>query len=327
MDFEMLLQLLNDPAWDSPFFKRLANNDTAHAPGHQGGIVIPTRLRPYFPTLDVGVVNEAAPTVDRYLQADMMLAGQPLRTDVVRYQYQTWGGARTPESRLTSNLGPVRNEAHGGDLLIMQRSREQLDRYRLVLVRQQDEAFERLNALTGGQHCGPLFEDRHPMSQEDLVAARAEMLVEAQQPFVPLGHVARRQPNTRAAIARDTAFRETILRLYTARCCVSRISLATPTQFREVEAAHVIPLSRGGADEPRNGMSLTSTLHWAFDRGLFGIDAHRRVVVPARVLAMAENAFLVQFNNQQIAESTDPHLRVAPEALAWHLNNVTNEWS
>ena len=47
-----LQSILADPAWDAPFFKLLANNDTGAASGHQGGVVIPKELRPYFPSLN-----------------------------------------------------------------------------------------------------------------------------------------------------------------------------------------------------------------------------------------------------------------------------------
>src|SRR4051812_41001151 len=155
MNADLLLQFLADPAWDQPFFKRLANNDTGHAPGHQGGVVIPLQLRPYLPALDENLASAAAPTVDRYLIAEMFVPGEQVGSDFVRYQFQTWGGKRPAESRITDNLGPLRNRAHGGDLLIIQRSRDRLDSFRLLLVRATDTAFARFDALTQGRRWGP----------------------------------------------------------------------------------------------------------------------------------------------------------------------------
>ncbi len=123
MNEEHLLHLINDPAWDSPFFKRLARNDTGNAPGHQGGIVVPKPLRRYFPALDEGRTSPDAPTVDRPLVVELFDGGSFLGQRPTRYQFQTWTGTRK-ESRITANLGPLRNLAHGGDLLILQRSRE-----------------------------------------------------------------------------------------------------------------------------------------------------------------------------------------------------------
>ena len=152
------------------------------------------------------------------------------------------------------------------------------------------------------------------------------MLADAGQPFVPVRENVPRVASTRAAIARDAAFRETLLGQYQRRCAVSGIALATHS-VAEAQAAHVIPLGRGGADEPRNGFTLTGTLHWAFDRGLFGVGDNRRVVVPAAVRAMQENEWLVQFHDKRVAEPQSAGLRTAGEAFAWHRTNLLAQWS
>ena len=321
MTAELLLQFLADTAWDEPFFKRLSNNDTGNSTGHQGGVVIPKDLRLYFPTLDEGLASAAAPTVDRKLTVEMFLAGMPVGSAIVRYQFQTWGRTRTAESRLTDNLGPIRNEARGDDLFIMQRSRDRLEHYRILLVRKTDAAFSELDKLIYERRWGVLFEGRPPLSQVELTVARAEMLADSAQPFIPIRENVPRIPTNRKAIARDTAFRETLLRQYRRQCSVSEIALATRS-LAETEAAHIIPVACGGADEPRNGFTLTGTLHWAFDRGLFGIDTDRKVLVPAAVRAMPENKWLVQFHGKRIAEAELPGLRSAMEAFAWHRENL-----
>jgi putative restriction endonuclease len=325
MDFELLLQFLNDPAWDAPFFKRLAPNDTGHAPGHQGGVVIPIGLRPFFPALDESLASAATPTVDRHLIAEMFIPGQQVGSDIVRYQLQTWRGTRPAESRITDNLGPIRNLAHGGDLFIMQRSRDRLDSFRFLLVRQTDAAFVQFNALTQGRRWGALFADRPPISQQELVAARTAMLADVAQPFVTVRENVPRVASARSAIARDAAFRDTLLVQYHRRCAISGIALATHA-LAEVQAAHIVPLERGGADEPRNGFTLTGTLHWAFDRGLFGVDNNRRVIVPAQVQAMQENAWLLQFHGHPIREANSATLRAASEAFDWHRTNRLSQW-
>ena len=107
---------------------------------------------------------------------------------------------------------------------------------------------------------------------------------------------------------------------------MSGIALATHS-VAEAQAAHVIPLGRGGADEPRNGFTLTGTLHWAFDRGLFGVGDNRRVVVPAAVRAMQANAWLAQFHDKRVEEPQSAALRTAVEAFAWHRTNLRAQWS
>ena len=325
MNAKLLLQFLNDPAWDAPFFKRLAPNDTGNAPGHQGGVVIPKVLRCYFPELDEDLASAMKPTVDRHLVAEMFIPGQQVGSDIVRYQIQTWKGTRRAESRITDNLGPIRKKAHGGDLLIMQRSRDSLDIYRLLLVQQTDAAFAQLDKLTQGNNWGVLYSDITPISQAELVDARNAMLEEVTHPFVTVREKIPRVATSRAAIARDTAFRVTILSQYQRRCAVSGISLATHT-VAEVQAAHVVALGRGGADEPRNGFTLTGTLHWAFDKLLFGVSDTRRVIVPQRVRSMPENEWLVQFHDKPILEARRANLRTAPEAFEWHREKLLAQW-
>ncbi len=321
MNAKWLLQFLNDPAWDAPFFKRMAPNDTANAPGHQGGVVIPKVLRRYFPELDEEQASAISPTVDRHLIAELFIPGKQVGSDIVRYQFQTWNDKRKAESRITDNLGPLRKLAHGGDLFIMQRSRDSLDIYRFLLVQQTDVAFAEFDKLTNGIKWGPLFADSTPISQEELNNARKEMLTEAEQPFMAIRKIVPRISTTRSAIVRGTAFREAVLWQYQRRCAVSGIALSTQTAV-EAQAAHVIALGRGGADEPRNGIALTGTLHWAFDNFLFSIGETRRVIVPDRVKAMPANAWLMQFHDKPILEARTPTLRTAPEAFAWHRENL-----
>lgn len=325
MNDSPIIQFLEAPDWDAPFFKRLAHNDTGQAAGHQGGIVVPKDLRPYFPNLDEGAASADTPTVERFFNVEMFIPGRQVGSALVRYQLQTWGGTRSAESRLTDNLGAIRNLARADDIFIMQRSRDRLESFRILLVRNSDASYGQIDLLASGRRWGPLNHIRLPISQSELTQARVAMLGESEHPFVPIRQEIFRVGVSRTAIARDTAFREILLGQYGRRCSVSGIALATRT-LAEVEAAHVIPISIGGADEPRNGLALTGTLHWAFDKGLFGVGVDRRVIVPRGVRAIPGNSWLDEFSGRKITEAASPHLRTAEEAFAWHRNNVLNQW-
>lgn len=326
MNGTVLLQFLDDPAWDAPFFKKLAHNDTGQAAGHQGGIVVPKDLRPYFPSLDEGAASSVSPTVERFFNVEMFIPGRQVGSALVRYQLQTWGGTRSAESRLTDNLGAIRNLARADDLFIMQRSRDRLESFRILLVRHSDPAFQQFDLLAAGRRWGSLNLARSPITQTELTAARLAMLNDSAVPFTPLRSDIPRVATSRSAIARDTAFREVLLGQYRRRCSVSGIALATRS-LTEVEAAHVIPISVGGADEPRNGLTLTGTLHWAFDKGLFGVGVNRRVIVPRSVQAMTENSWLNQFHGREIVEAFSTDLRTADEAFAWHRDHLLSQWT
>jgi putative restriction endonuclease len=78
----------SDADWDFPFFKILPSNDTASAPGHQGGMVIPKDIRPYFPQLS-GKMTEEKPTTDESIRAALVVNGNYIGTVSTRYQYQS----------------------------------------------------------------------------------------------------------------------------------------------------------------------------------------------------------------------------------------------
>ena len=90
----------------------------------------------------------------------------------------------------------------------------------------------------------------------------------------------------------------------------------------EVEGAHIVPRHRHGCDDARNGLSLCKTHHWAFDRGLFGIDSNREIVVPDSTLLHDENAPLESLKGRPISPPNIRSLIPDESALEWHRNNV-----
>lgn len=317
---------LTNPDWDAPFFKRLAHNDTGQAAGHQAGMVLPKDLREFLPTLDEAVTSHVSPTTDRYLHAEMFLGTAHLVDGVVRYQFQTWGGTRSAESRITDGLQPLRNRAKEGDIIVFQRRADALDRFRLILVRQGTPEFAEVDQMTGGRRWGALLVSDTPMTQRQLTQARTEITELAHQPFSLVKGEVSRIESRQNRIARGSAFREGVRSQYVWRCAISKIDVVTPSSLFEVEAAHIVPLSEGGSDDIRNGIALTQTVHWAFDRGLIGVSPNRTIYIPRLVKQMKENAFLKQFENKPITEAKETTLKVHPDAFHWHFEKKVKQW-
>ncbi|MEW6373213.1 MAG: ATP-binding protein [Pseudomonadota bacterium] len=139
--------------WSWPAYKVLANNDTGSAPGHQGGIVVPEALRHLFPELS-GSLSADVPTVDKKLRAELYECDEHLATVDTRYQYQSWGGARSPESRLTGQLGPLRKRAKGGDLLLIQYNQLDSNLLRLTLIPKTSGEYTAVAKLVGNKRWG-----------------------------------------------------------------------------------------------------------------------------------------------------------------------------
>lgn len=317
---------LANPDWDAPFFKRLAHNDTGQAAGHQAGMVLPKDLRQFLPSLDESATSQMTPTTDRYLHAEMFLGPDHLTDSVVRYQFQTWGGTRSAESRITDGFRPLRDRSREGDIIIFQRRADALDRFRLILVRQGTPEFAEIVQMSAGRRWGALFIADAPMTQGQLSRARSEISELAHQPFSLVKNDVARVETRQSRIARGSAFREGVRSQYAWQCAVSGIDVATPSSLFEVESAHVVPLSEGGSDDIRNGIALIQTVHWAFDRGLVGVLADRTIYIPRLVKRMKENAFLKQFEGKPIAEAKEASLKVHPDALRWHFENKVKQW-
>jgi putative restriction endonuclease len=324
---EQLVSFLEDREWDAPFFKCLPKNDTADAKGNQNGFYINKDLVPYFPTLDRRAADPKHPVPDRDITADLYSAGRGiLGTKISRYQAQTWGATRSGENRITQ-IAPLLRESKTGDYLIIQRKRDKIDYFRFLLLGYPDPALGYVQTLVNGRSAGVLDVSRKPVTTNELILANDEMLEDSNQPFVIINpnQIPRKQ-TIRQQIARSTAFSEKITSLYQGTCGVSKISLRTPTGLTEVHAAHIVPLSIGGPDEPRNGIALCSTLHWAFDCGLFSINHDRRVIVPREVLKLPENSYLGDLKGREIMQVEPSKFRIAPEALTWHQAFVAERW-
>src|SRR4051794_40209350 len=69
-------------------------------------------------------------------------------------------------------------------------------------------------------------------------------------------------------IVRDRVFRKIVLRAYDERCAVTGLKLINGSGRAEVAAAHIRPVEASGPDIVSNGIALSGTAHWMFDRGL-----------------------------------------------------------
>lgn len=98
-------------------------------------------------------------------------------------------------------------------------------------------------------------------------------LAEIQRPFErPVIESLVRRP------LRDRAFARRVLAAYGDRCAITGLLIRNGRRRPEVQAAHVQPVAYGGPDTVCNGLALTSTLHWMFDRGLITLDEDYRLV-------------------------------------------------
>lgn len=310
--------------YDYPVFKVLSHNDTGAAPGHQGGIVVPAELEDYFPDITAAITT-ISPTADVAIEVELVVGGMMVGRATSRYQYQTWGGTRSPERRLTSNLGALRNQARADDILLIERALDEPHRMRLTLIRTTDPEYAEVKARVASRRWG-VFGPK-PVSNRDLIEAEKAVQAAEGSPFtlfdtsrkVTLSAVQRR--------ARAAAFRARLLELYKGQCAISGEPITTPDGARCVDAAHIVPVEAGGADDPRNGILVSKDLHWAFDKGLFYIDDGGKIAIPSQVRHTSKNTILASIAGKQIKAPTNPSLCPHIDAVRWHRDNLAARWT
>ena len=330
-----IFTMLADPNWDQPFYKQLAGNDTGQSKGNQGGPAIPKDLRKFLPFLNKAATTASNPTTEELINVDQYIGTQFVASGSARYHIQTWGGKRTPEPRIT-RLSIIHKKSSKWDIMIFQTNISTPSYFRLFLLNQKSAEYKEIkkSLLSSGKwnvnnrnNWGPLDQNSPPATILDFKQAIGHFQSNSNTPFKT--HVqTQRVMSNQARIARSSVFRQRIRNEYDYKCAISGTMIKTPSNnaLYEVQAAHIIPLSDGGPDDFRNGIALTSNIHWALDKGLIGVDANRCVYVPQQVKSMSQNAYLSQFHGNQIKEASSKKCRADQLAFDWHMKNRVTQW-
>src|ERR1700719_5004135 len=78
---------------------------------------------------------------------------------------------------------------------------------------------------------------------------------------------------------RDAAFAVSVKTAYANTCAMTGLQIINGGGRAEVQAAHIRPVAAGGTDSVRNGLALSGTVHWMFDRGLISIGDDYKILV------------------------------------------------
>ena len=126
---------------------------------------------------------------------------------------------------------------------------------------------------------------------------------------------------------RDTAFRNIVLANYGHTCAVTGQRFHSPHHV-EADGAHIIGKDVRGTDDPRNGIALSRSTHWAFDRGIFRISDQYEVVVNPKIADANTDKFpVIEMDRKKIALPEDQYYWPHPEALAWHKEVVFDRFA
>lgn len=140
-----------------------------------------------------------------------------------------------------------------------------------------------------------------------------------QTPFESLASSNRDQVLTSRAF-RDRAFARQVKAAYRARCAISGLELRNGGGRPEVEAAHIVPVEARGPDIVSNGLALSGTVHWMFDRGLVAVDENLDLLI-ARDSVASDIAARLFVPDRRLVLPDDPAKAPHPAYLKWHREN------
>ncbi|SEA93379.1 HNH endonuclease [Rubrimonas cliftonensis] len=115
---------------------------------------------------------------------------------------------------------------------------------------------------------------------------------------------------------REAAFARQVKAAYGQTCALTGLRILNGGGRPEVQAAHIRPVHHDGPDTVRNGLALSGTAHWMFDRGLVSVDDDLSILV-ARDRLPAEAARLLNTDGR-LRAPPGPALRPHPRFLAHH---------
>jgi hypothetical protein len=126
---------------------------------------------------------------------------------------------------------------------------------------------------------------------------------------------------------RDAAFRSIVLANYGHTCAVTGQKFHSPRHV-EADGAHIIGKEVRGTHDPRNGIALSKSAHWAFDRGIFTIsDQYEVIVNPKASAASIANFPAIDIDRRKILLPDDRYYRPHAEALIWHKQEVFDRFA
>lgn len=122
---------------------------------------------------------------------------------------------------------------------------------------------------------------------------------------------------------RSAAFRRIVNEIYDYRCAASGWRIILPDSRVMVEAAHLIPFSESHDDDPRNGIALVPSFHWALDANIIapGPD-YQWHVSKALDDRVADNQPLLALAGKSLMLPKEKALWPKKAALEWRLGHL-----
>lgn len=122
---------------------------------------------------------------------------------------------------------------------------------------------------------------------------------------------------TVSRVLRDRVFRRIVLRAYDERCAITGLKLINGMGRAEVAAAHIRSVEANGPEIVSNGIALSGTAHWMFDRGLISLADDLGILISRQTNDLDGVRAVINKTGRALEPkrlSDRPH----PHFLKWH---------
>ncbi len=123
---------------------------------------------------------------------------------------------------------------------------------------------------------------------------------------------------------RGNIFKRQIPMIYQNTCAISGLKINATFNVSLIDACHIVPFSESYDDTITNGISLTPTLHRAFDRGLISVNDNYKVIVSDKFNEnnIESKYSILQFNGKEILLPNDKRFYPKLDNFNWHRMNI-----
>lgn len=119
---------------------------------------------------------------------------------------------------------------------------------------------------------------------------------------------------------RDRAFAVAVKSAYRDTCAITGLRIINGGGRSEAQAAHIRPVAKEGPDSVRNGLALSGTVHWMFDRGLLSVDDDYRLLIARECLPDTVSRLLPEHGRISLPERLE--FRPHPQFLRYHREKI-----
>lgn len=158
-----------------------------------------------------------------------------------------------------------------------------------------------------------LVDDENLLPRND--SPRTENLVQEEQSIWE-GPVTRETMLTERKV-RDLQFRKRVLDAYDRRCAFTGLKFINGGGRAEVQAAHIRSVAEGGDDRVTNGIALSGTIHWMFDRGLLSLSNQGKILISQKINDLESLNKLIPEHRMAYLPQ-DEKAKPDPRYLSWH---------